>query len=62
MSDFMIVELDDRYEFAVPMLDGDVINEDREHQKACCGIDVQNTHCYNWVDCGTCPACLPKEE
>ncbi len=61
MSDFMIVELDDRYEFGVPMLDGVLTNADCNNSKSCCdGVD--NPRCSNWVDCGVCPTCPPKEE
>jgi hypothetical protein len=51
MSDFMIVELDNRLEFGLAVIDDDVL---LENPKVCCG--GQNNGCTNSVDCD-CPRC-----
>jgi hypothetical protein len=52
MSEFTIVELDNRLEFGMAVIDNDVLDA---NNPLCCG---KNSGCSNEVDCD-CPRC-PK--
>jgi len=55
MSDFLIVELDDRYEFGVGVIDDDVLGPNNSCNNPCCGPETDNTGCTN-PGC-SCPLC-----
>jgi hypothetical protein len=54
MSEFMIVELDNRLEFGMAVIDDDVLMT-QDNPTLCCN---SNAGCTNHVDCD-CPRC-PK--
>ena len=61
MSDFLITELDDRYEFGIVVIDDDVLRYDNEgssckNSGTCCGSN-QPGNCTNSNNCSGSACC-----
>ena len=63
MSDFLITELDDRYEFGIVVIDDDVLRYDNEgsscrNSGTCCGSNQHNCTNIEVCKCSSCDETL----